>query len=1593
MQFSRNSRRACCALPMALVSKVLCVAVVIASLGLISGRSLAANPTWNNTGTDFNADASWDAGASGAAPDSTEIAIFSGPAGVNQPNLSTSLTVLGLDFTTTDAAGYTLSATGGSVLSLASTSATIGGAAISGRNTAGTNTITTGIALLNTGSATQVFDQAIGGTLVLNGAITGGNANTTLAFRNGGTFTLGVANSYTGTTSLGGGAGPILGQIVNVGDNAAFGTSNITFGTGGTTLVAFGGARTLTNNITLASSNSSTIGGSNDFTFSGNLSQDSSNRTLNVNNIAKTLFSGTVFLSNSATTGRTMTFASSGAIEISGPIVDSSLAGTAQSILGYSGSGSLTLSGTSNTYSGGTNLSGAGAVIFKNTTVFSSGPINFTGNGTLDNGTGAATTLGNAINLSGGSMTFVGTNDLILSNVVTMTAANRSITVTNAGATLTLSGGLTDSGTVRAFTKSGLGTVVLNAASTYTGGTTVGAGTLRLNHVNALGGGTVVMSGGATLSLGSGLTISAGNAVNVSSAATFNGVAGSSIAFGFLTSLANSSQIYTVDNIGLSFTGADLASSTVTINATRSMTLNGSGTITFTGAVTATHPMSLNSALTYAGTGTLNVQGNNTNGGALIATSGTINQSGTLAGGATVQGGIMNSSGNIAGAVSVTSGTMNLSATASSTAAISSTGTLNVTGAGALGGTTTLTGGTLGIGNNNAITGTLSLTTAAGVVQSTDATAHTVGGTLTIGAAANFGGTGNLTFTYAGNLATTGTSTITATNFTQLNGVFGGTAALVKIGTGTLALAGTNVNSGGTTVGVVNTANAGTLQLAGTGTIANAALNVIAGTFDLNGINQSITTLSMGTGSATSNAAITLGGGTLSLGGDVTFSATNNALGAAISGAGAVSLNANRNFVIGDSSNAPLDLTVSSTIQNGAATSQLTKTGAGTLRLTGTNTYSGGTIVSAGAISVDAINGNGGIGTGNISLGTTTVAGTLIYTGGAGETTARVITLAGTTGGGVIDQSGGGLLNFTSDILNPGVGGGSSAKTLTLQGAGNGEISGKIVDATAGTTLTTGIIKLGTGTWTLSGANTYTGTTIVGATAAGNSGTLNLGAATYTGTTSVFWGTVNYAAGAAITIGAGGYSLGGGVTGSTATVTLGAGTTLSLGGTINYTGTTSNGAIISGGSIAFAANRTAAVSDSSNATADLTINTPMSGAFSLTKTGAGNLSLGSANGFTGGLFVGTNNSATTNAGAGTVTLTANGAGGTGLAKVLAGTLDIGNTTQTFTVAGTAVDLGGGATSSTATILIGTSGVLNLGGNLVRSVGGGANSDTSTISGGTLNLNGTRTFTINDSTATATDMVISSNIADGSAVSGINKNTNVGTLVMTGTNGYSGTTTINAGAIIVGVNGVGSASNSAFSVAAGGTLGGSGTVKSITSTAGTVSPGSLTGSNGILTSTGNVSITTATGHFAVDVSKAVVGAGPIVGSDYDQLATTTGTVTLTNADLILVNNPLGYMEAGDVFFIINNGSGTGVTGTFATLNGSATTLTDQAIFTMANGLQFQISYDANYNPSGVSTFDSGGNDVALKGISVPEPASMSLLAIGALGLLRRRRRAA
>lgn len=169
----------------------------------------------------------------------------------------------------------------------------------------------------------------------------------------------------------------------------------------------------------------------------------------------------------------------------------------------------------------------------------------------------------------------------------------------------------------------------------------------------------------------------------------------------------------------------------------------------------------------------------------------------------------------------------------------------------------------------------------------------------------------------------------------------------------------------------------------------------------------------------------------------------------------------------------------------------LTKEGSGlTLSLAGANTYSGGTRISGGILSL----------ANSLAIGNSTLDTLNSVTGTATDglrTTATSLTLGGLSGN----------KNLAS-VFTTTSGGFSAVTALTLRPAAGSspDYSGVIANGAAGMTLT----KSGSGTQTLSGPNTYTGGTTISASSGtlkiGNAGTLGNGA--YAGTIAIGSGSV-----------------------------------------------------------------------------------------------------------------------------------------------------------------------------------------------------------------------------------------------------------------------------------------------------------------------------------------------------------------------------------------------------------------------------------------------------------------------------------------------------
>ncbi len=244
--------------------------------------------------------------------------------------------------------------------------------------TSGTNTVAAPI-ILGGATSPQVFYQALGGTLVVSGTVSGSNLLSLKGATSGlaGTIELDGAN-----TSLTGGVTVADANTVILGNDNALGTGTFTNSSGSSTIEAGGGARTLANNVVFGAT--TTIGGSNNITFNGNASTSGANsRTLTVNNSALTTFNGTVTINANVAPG-TLLVNGTGNTTFNGSIVNGA---AGAGILSHGGTGTLTLA-NANTYSGGTNMSG-GLTIANHDGAFGSGNVSLTASNvtlTLQNG-------------------------------------------------------------------------------------------------------------------------------------------------------------------------------------------------------------------------------------------------------------------------------------------------------------------------------------------------------------------------------------------------------------------------------------------------------------------------------------------------------------------------------------------------------------------------------------------------------------------------------------------------------------------------------------------------------------------------------------------------------------------------------------------------------------------------------------------------------------------------------------------------------------------------------------------------------------------------------------------------------------------------------------------------------------------------------------------------------------------------------------------------------------------------------------------------------------------------------------------------------
>ncbi len=708
-----------------------------------------------------------------------------------------------------------------------------------------------------------------------------------------------------------------------------------------------------------------------------------------------------------------------------------------------------------------------------------SGNANWTGangaiNGAYDDGTfaifqGAAgnvsidTSLGD---VTASGLQFVTNGYVIDGDTLTLTGGAQSTirvgdgTAGGAGVTATISA---DIAGATQLVKTDLGTLVLSGDNTYTGGTSLANGTLVLGSSDALGTGTLSAADGTQIEYRS-LTgiVSIANAIELTGAVDFtvdgsdsfqNGrISGAGslqkLGFGYLnltgfntysggTTIGNGTlAIESDESLGaasgaLSFAGGQTTlrlrgawgtSRTIALNGTQAIidnfgwnadisgTISGTGALRLDGAGTVT----LSGRNTYQGGttlrgGTLSLENNAALGTGSLATAGGTAVS--LADGVTVANAVQ-----LGGATTVDSaGASALSGQISGTGSLlkTGTGTLTLSGANSYSGGTVLSQGALALDSANALGG--------GALGAAGGTTVVYGDGVTIDNAVDL--TGAVSFDQTGGSATQ-------------RGVVTGSGSLTKNGTGTFTLSGNNTYAGTTTVagGTLKvTSNTALGSTAGDTIVQNGATLALAGLFGLN-VQENITLAGSGVGGS---GALRADGGINSVGGrliltDATTIASNSAL--SLEGG-----------ITGD-----FDLTIAgrtTLIRSDLAigTHSLI-VDAGLVSLESANSFTGDVIVKSGTLQL-------GAGDGDSTIGDT--ARLTVNAGATVDLAQAAETIGSLTGSGQVTSYGG-------------------DRRLTVGGDNSSTFSGTL---TQQDNASLALTKIGSGTFTLTGENSYTGGT------------------------------------------------------------------------------------------------------------------------------------------------------------------------------------------------------------------------------------------------------------------------------------------------------------------------------------------------------------------------------------------------------------------------------------------------------------------------------------------------------------------------------------
>ena len=580
-------------------------------------------------------------------------------------------------------------------------------------------------------------------------------------------------------------------------------------------------------------------------------------------------------------------------------------------------------------------------------------------------GASAAWDIDTSANWNSGAEYFFWGDAVTFTNAGTIKDVTLDVSVVTASTTFdnstgndyTLSGAGAISG-VSSLTKSNTGTVTLSTANTYSGGTTISGGKIIASVVGSLGTGSVTnnatldLTGGAVTYTGLSTGLSGNGTVNVtlptgSSSAILNGN------YSGFTGIWNIGVGAAAGDGKVQMNGLDNASSTINVLS--------NGTVFATGAITKNAAIVLNGGDTGESQGQLRLEGGATWAGPV-----------TLAGDITGTGdGIVGSNSNggtISGDIGETGGPRALVKVGASTIVLSGNNTYT--------GATTVSAGTLKLGSAGALGSSMvhtsGVTIGGAAILDLAGIATTATVPLTLNSSASAFDVGcffnsGASVTFAGTVTLNANTRVGAGTIVLNNTITGNSKNLNRDGLGTLELS----NSGTVSLGSL-LANRGTIQVdagttldvtsisIGTGNSVGAGLTLSGGAVTSSGAAQ------FGTGSGSSSGTLQLNSGTLTVPsitkGATTFNANFNGgtLKANAASAGFLTASSAKvqagGALIDDGGNAitiaqPLihDTVLAATPDGG-----LGKFGLGTLTLSGVNTYTGDTTVSAGTLELAA---------------------------------------------------------------------------------------------------------------------------------------------------------------------------------------------------------------------------------------------------------------------------------------------------------------------------------------------------------------------------------------------------------------------------------------------------------------------------------------------------------------------------------------------------------------------------------------------------------------------------------------------------------------